>query len=64
VNSPSEKKYPSWNVKLPVVYMILMGAVKRIITKSCKNKLIYSVKRFKGIILKHLYKKESICVEK
>jgi len=33
VNSPSEKKYPSWNVKFPTVYEILIGAVKRIITK-------------------------------
>jgi hypothetical protein len=35
VNSPSEKKYPSWNVKFPAVYEMLMGAVKRKIAKSC-----------------------------
>jgi uncharacterized integral membrane protein len=64
VNSPSEIKYPSWNVKFPAVYVILMGAVKRIITKLCKNKLIYSVKRFIRTILKHVYRKESIYVEK
>jgi hypothetical protein len=28
VNSPSEKKYPSWKVKFPTVYEILMGAAK------------------------------------
>jgi hypothetical protein len=33
VNSPSEKKYPSWNVKFPSVYEIIMGAVKRTITR-------------------------------
>jgi hypothetical protein len=35
VNLPSEKKYPSWNVKFPSVYEILMGPVKRTITKLC-----------------------------
>jgi len=64
VNSPSEKKYPSWNVKFPAVYEILMGAVNRIITKLCKNKLIHSVKWFIGTILKHIYREESICDEK
>jgi hypothetical protein len=34
VNSPSEKKYPSWKVKFPVVYEILMGAIKRPKTKQ------------------------------